>query len=326
LLEPLGKLFLSHYPHATVIGFISDLSFSSGAPLHSGTTLFVFDETIPFAYAILEEISRFPNKYAATLKRAMASLPAKNTACLLLNTAFCNGEELALDCCREVLGKKNILLFGGSSGSGNPGVPSIFVNGVCHQNASVCLLLHNSQGKISLFSLVNYEPTPYTFVVTDASIPERTVYALNGQPASALLCTTFKKSEEELGPFLKNYSFGRIGKDTIHLAEFNKIEEGKGVSFFAGVYNETKLVLMKRGNYRESIPSSIQIINETCPKHRFSFVITCASQANYFVNEGYKEDYEKDLALLGPHAGFCPYGEQMDYKNFNQTIVVAVLD
>lgn len=319
------SLLQQRFPHSNVVGAVSDISFCPGHTQDKELTLAAFSDGTASSCCVIEEIKRYPKKYLPRLQRMATTLPAENSVCFLLTTGGKSCEELVLDTVDIALKPLSIPVFGGSTAPASPKEKNfISCNGIIYDEATVAILLHDCCGKISLHSQNIYKATKTVFTVTDAYVPERIVFSLNGEPATEILTKTLKVPKENLLNCLWNHPLGRLVNDDIRITEAKEIVDGTALTFYANVYNQTVMMLMECGDFKTYFGTTLEQIRREMKKTSFSFVVTCASQAVFFKQQRWFETFRDEIGKsLGLFIGFCPYGEQLNNNHMNQTTVIV---
>lgn len=317
------------YRNTTVIGVTTYLNLSNKGISSEGITAIAFEEGIECYSGIIEEAGRFPGKYVDKVNEHISQLKNyKNCICLefCAMTYYC--EELVLDVLFNIMSSKGIPIFGSSAGSRNSkNNIMISYNGNIYRESCVYVLIKNLGGTIRFYKENIYKPTKYKFKVTDVEIKERKVYEYDNLPAAKVMAKALNTDITTMNPLLKDHPMGRLVNGDIYITEHNEIVEGDGISFFANIYNNTRLVLLEADDYKKVFENTKRIIKEENKKISFAFVVNCLARSAKYEKEGFLEEFGEGLKdTLGQFIGVSGYGEQLNNHHFNQTMIIAIFE
>lgn len=288
------------------------------------------DDDIECCGGVLEEISRYPDKYAGRVRDCVTKLSeVQNTVCLEFTSAFHGCEELVLDTLNKVLEEWDIPVAGGSTGiKGIPELNLVSYNGTVYEEAAVFLLLHNKNGKIGLYRENIFYPTSNYFYATEVNVRQRKVLEFDDRPAADVLAETFSVSTEELSELMLVHPLGRESAGKIYLTDGNEILPDKSITFYASIYGNTKMILMNLGDYRAIMRDTIRQIKEEIPNPHLCMMINCYSRTQLFRKEGFVEEFRDAYADIFGNSFFCftGFGEQLYHTHLNQTLVTLVFE
>lgn len=322
------RLLHERFPDTLVAGSTSGVLFSSTMIAHRGLSLVAFIDGITCTGGTLAEIKRYPMKYLPRVTACLDEIEHDDTCCILLTPAGTHCEELLLDTLRRGLGEYGIPVIGGSAGTALEGQPTrVSLDGRVFGNSCVFILLHNEGGCIDLYKENIYRPTRHVFTVTDVNVADRIVYELDGMPASKRLAQALGVSTQDLAAELPSHPMGRMVGDEIYIATYNQIVDSTAISFFARVYNQTKMVLMEPGDYRQALETTLQRISDDIPSPSFSFIVNCYSLSRLYEDEHWFDDFAFQLTeALGSYVAISGFGEQLGYTHLNHTMLVAAFE
>jgi hypothetical protein len=278
---------------------------------------------------VLEEVDRYPVKYVDRIEEAMNHFhDCNNTVCLEMSTALISSEELIISTLNSVLMKKQIPLFGGSAGdSGTADRTLISYNGVVYERACVFAIIKNLNGKIKLFRENIYRPTQHYFTATKVDVKNRIVYEYDHKPAAEVMAKALNTDIAHLPKYFDCNPLGRMIGEDMYITANQMITKNNGIAYHARVYKNSHMVLLEQDDYREVIKNTMTQISKEIPKHSLAIMVHCLARCLLFEGDGYLNEYAKQMgSVLGDYVGFSGYGEQMNQKHFNQTMVVAVFE
>ena len=86
------------------------------------------------------------------------------------------------------------------------------------------------------------------------------------------------------------------------------------------------LILLELGDYRAIVQSTIAQICRDFPRRSAVFSVNCLVRYKLFSEQGYMQDYLRDMAALGNHVGFVGYGEHYNDRFVNQSMTCVVFE
>lgn len=317
------------FPNATVIGMSTYVVFSNKGCSKSAVSAMALYSGIECKAGIILDISKNPMKNRSEVENALASFDdTKNMCCIEFISAFSSGEELVLDTLKCVLEPKKIPVFGGTAGA-DTAIKSSFVslNGIIYNEACVFVLVKNLFGRIGIFRENMFKPTEHFFTATDVDCDERTVYEYDYRPAAEVIAECLAVPVDKVEKYTSMHPVGRLESDNIYITENNTVFPDGRISYFARIYNYTKLVLLEPDDVMKVWDKTESNVKATISKPSFSIVINCLSRSRYFEDEGILYHFTDKLKLAyGKYLGFSGYGEQAEFEHLNQTMLIAVFE
>jgi len=318
------------FPEATAIGTTTYLNFCTDGIGRNGFSAMAVNSGVECTSGILFEISNYPKHYIYHIYDAVKALSdTENTCCLEFSTAFSNGEELVLNTFEEALEGKNIPVFGGSSGTSAADYKTTYVslNGVCYKNSCVFVFIKNLEGKIVYLRENLFKHTSKSFTVTDVDVENRMVYELDHKPAADVLANALGVSLDQLSTELISHPLGRILGEKTFITEPDKVMPDGSVSFFAQIFNHTKLVLLEQGDIQETWNDSVAKAKELMPENSFCVVVNCLLRTALFENENLIDAFSNILqSNFNNYIGLSGYGEQYNFTHMNQTMLLVLFE
>ena len=318
----------SRYPDAVVIGSSTYVNYNSEGYSHCGASVMAINSDVEVSAGLLFEIDRHPNMYKAHIKAAMEKLSSyENTCCLEFMTAYGKGEELVLDTFEEVLGETGIKVAGGSAGTSLDSKETfVALNGEIYKQTCAFVFIHNLKGKIGFYRENIFKPTSYRFTVTYADCEERTVMEYDGEPAADILAKALDVPLEGLKDVLNSHPMGRIVDGAINITEADEVFPDGSISYFATIYNHTKLLLLETDNVRRVWNETVQRVKNDFEQPSFTISINCLSRSRIFEKDSSFGEFVNVLRNYGKYIGVSGYGEQLDFIHLNQTMILVVFE
>lgn len=278
---------------------------------------------------ILEEADRYPLKYVDRVINCVNKFKdTSNTVCFEISSALISCEELVLSTLNSVLDKKDIPLFGGSSGDyGKAEKTMISFNGRIYDKACAFVIIKNLNGKIRLYRENIYKRTEYHFIATKVDVRNRIVYEFDNKPAAKVMSEALNTTIDNLPRYLDSCPLGRLIGSDMYITANKMVTENNGMSYHARVYNNSHMVLLEPDNYENVIDDTIALIKKEMPNPSLSIMINCLARSMLFEADGYLNKFAENMSsALGNYIGFAGYGEQLRHQHFNQTMVLAVFE
>ncbi|MCR4735520.1 MAG: hypothetical protein K5829_11005 [Treponema sp.] len=317
------------FPGATTIGSMSYLSFSSEGQSKKGLSVMAIFSGIEISSGIIFEIARHPRNYITHIRKALSEISSyENTICLEFMSAGSKGEELVLDTFNHEFHDKGISVVGGT-GYANPKTKETFVslNGISYTNTCVFVLIHNQNGKIYSYRENIYKETGIEFLATDVDCENRIVYEYNDEPAADTISKAMGVTKLELKNMLIQHPMGRIIDGKLFIAAPHKIFEDDSISYFARIYNCTKMLLLEPDDFEKVWENTKKRVSNEIQKPSFTLAINCTLRTKLFDLKDKNDDFIEQLKNnYGTFLGFSGYGEQMDYIHLNQTLVLLIFE
>ena len=318
----------TRYPDAVVIGSSTYINYNSEGYSHCGACVMAVNSGIEVAAGLLFDIDRHPAMYKAHIKNALDKFSSyENMCCLEFMTAFGKGEELVLDTFEEALAGTGITVAGGSAGAATDRKDTyVALNGEIYKQTCAFVLIKNLKGKIRFFRENIYKPSSYRFTATYADCEERTVMEYDGEPAAKILSRVLNVTEKGLKAALVSHPMGRIVDGSINITEADEVFEDGSISYFATIYNHTKMLLLETDNIRRVWSETVQQVRNEIAKPSFTISINCLSRSRLFEEKNSFGEFVNVLRNFGKFIGLSGYGEQLNYIHLNQTMVLLVFE
>ena len=296
-----------------------------------GLHIVAFEEGISCSAGILEHVDKYPIRYADRIKKCSDQIrQSENTICLEFTTAFQCAEESVLSALNSVLFERKIPVFGGTAGEVLPvkhNTTFVALNGVVRNNGCVFAILHSESGRIRIFRENIYKPvTGNVLTVTKADSRNRRVMEYDNKPAVTVLARELGISESEIDKYMDSNPIGRISGNEIYVTANNR-RENTDMLYHARMNLSSKVMVLEAADYKEVVRETKEKIKREVPNPSFSIMCHCLARTRLFEEDGYLDEYAKDMAsVLGNYIAFSGYGEQSGENHYNQTMTVAVFE
>lgn len=327
--EQYSESIKNRFPNSITLGATTFAGFCKEGAFKDSLLVMGIEDGIECYGDVLEEVNRYPLKYVDRVTSCVDKFKdTSNTVCFEISTALISCEELVLSTLNSVLDKKNIPLFGGSSGDkGKAEKTLISFNGRVYENGCAFVIIKNLGGRVKLYRENIYKPTEHYFTATKVDVRNRVVYEYDNKPAAKVMAEALNTTIEKLPTFLDSYPLGRtIGSD-MYITANQMITKNNGMAYHARVYNNSKMVLLEPDDYKTVINRTIEEIKKEVPKPALAIMINCLARSILFEGDNYLDKFAIDMGkALGNYIGFAGYGEQLRNQHFNQTMVIAVFE
>lgn len=330
MFEDVTKLLKAKYPDCVCMGCSVIVAFSKEGAAKEGMKAIAFESGMTVSANVLEEVSKYPIKYVDRVKKCVEEIgTSENTFCLEFTTAFFCAEESVMSTLNSVLLEKDIPIFGGTAGDPGTAVGTkVALNGVVYDEACVFAILHNDSGAVKIYRENIYQPmNNNVLTATKVDIKKRTVYEYNHQPAVKMYAQEMGVEENEITEYFDSYPMGRIVGDDMYITANCEVADNGGITYHSRIYENSKVQVLQPGDYRTITKQTMDKIHEEIPEPSLAIVCHCLGRTLLFDGENYLQEYAQKLGgVLGDYIGFSGYGEQSEAHQFNQTMVVAVIE
>lgn len=285
-----------------------------------GVGVVAFSDGVTAAANALEQASTMPVKYIQRLERDMQALGGSNRDTVCID--FCSGNDACvLTTIYTVLRKRGIPLVGGTGDQGQ-----VSVNGRVYHDAVAYALVRNQNGRVKTYKEnIYHQLGNYRFVASNTDRARYILGALNGKSAKQVYKDILHVTDEEILTRTFQNPFGKLnGEDTCIISI--KEVSGSSLACFRQVNDSDVLILLELGDYRAIVRETIQQITQDFPRRSAIFSVNCLFRYKLFSEQGYMQDYLRDMAALGNHAGFVGYGEHYNNRFVNQSMTCVVFE
>ncbi len=281
------------FPGVPSIGCVG-MSYRTGVAEH-GVGVIAFSEGVTAAANVLEQASSMPVKYIDRLERDVQAVggSSRDTVCI----DFCSGNDACvLTTINTALRKRGISL-------------------VRNQNGRVKTYKEN----------IYHQLGNYRFVASNTDRANYILGALNGKSAKQVYQDILHVTDEEILTQTFQNPFGKLNGDDTCIISIKEVK-GNALACFRQVNDSDVLILLELGDFRAIVRDTIQEICRDFPRRSAIFSVNCLFRYKLFSEQGYMQDYLRDMAALGNHAGFVGYGEHYNNRFVNQSMTCVVFE
>lgn len=306
------------YPNVPSIGCIG---MSYGATVvEKGVSIIAFLDGVSAVANVLEEASTMPVKYIERLEQDMDKIKASQQDTICID--FCTGNDACvLTTVYSALKRKDVSLVGGTGDAGK-----VSANGCIYENAVAYALVKNHNGRVKAYKENIYRKMgDYRFIASKTDKSKYILGELNGKSAKQTYQSILHVTEEEiLNQTFKN-PFGKVNGNDICIISIKEVS-GSALICYRQVNDSDILILLELGDYKEIVKNTVQTIQTDFSKISAVFSVNCLFRYLLFNNNHYMQEYLKEMAALGNHAGLVGYGEHYNNQFVNQSMTCVVFE
>ena len=312
------KALEKRYPGVPSIGCIG-MCYQTGVVEH-GVGVIAFCDGITAAANVLEQASTMPVKYIQRLEKDMRTVggSSRDTVCI----DFCSGNDACvLTTIYTALKRQGISLVGGTGDQGK-----VSANGQIYQDAVAYALVRNQNGRIKTYKEnIYHQMGDYRFIASNTDRANYILGSLNGQSAKQVYKSILHVTDEEILTRTFQNPFGKINGDDTCIISI-KVVNGNALACFRQVNDSDVLILLELGDYRAITKETIRQICADFPRRSAIFSVNCLFRYKLFSEHNYMQEYLREMAALGSHAGFVGYGEHYNNRFVNQSMTCVVFE
>lgn len=328
-----ARLINEAFPKSISIGCSThDAIDCSGFEANVLKTVAIEDGVICSA-GVIEKANNFALEYSDTIRRSLREVgETKNTVCIEFTRPYIRAEEYALMALNSVLLRNEIPIIGGSASNVTDDLnyeeAYIALNGEIYPEGCVYALIHNINGRILLRRENIYDPlTGRAFVATKANSNTRTVMTYDRIPAAEVYASELNVPKENIDKYFFDYPVGRQEGEEVFLTAVLSAGLNGSLRHLARIHEGTEIMVMKEGDFRTITSETIKEVLNEIENPSLVMIFNCLARTQLFERENYTEEYSKKLANAFHNIiGFSCLGEQLDTKNFNHTMLLAVFE
>lgn len=261
-----------------------------------------------------------PVKYIQRLQQDVRAVGAsqRDTVCI----DFCAGNDAcALTTIYTVLRPLGVSLVGGTGDGGR-----ISANGKVYEDAVAYALIKNCGGRVKAYKEnIYHKMGDYRFIASGTDKSKYIIGALNGQPAKQVYQKILHVTEEQILTQTFKNPFGKINGDDTCIISIKEVD-GNALACFRQVNDSDVLILLELGDYRATVRDTIRAIRSDFPRISGVFSVNCLFRYKLFTENGYMQEYLRDMSTLGAHAGLVGYGEHYNHQFVNQSMSCVVFE
>ncbi|MCI8423497.1 MAG: hypothetical protein HFF50_08205 [Lawsonibacter sp.] len=306
------------YPGVPSIGCIG-MCYQTQVVEH-GVGVIAFSDGVAATANVLEQVSTMPVKYIRRLEQDMQRVNAssRDTVCI----DFCSGNDACvLTTIHTALRQRGIPLVGGTGDQGK-----VSVNGRVYPDGVAYALVRNLGGRVKTYKEnIYHQLGDYRFIASDTDRANYTLGSLNGKPAKQVYQDILHVTDQEILTRTFQNPFGRLNGDDTCIISIKEVN-GNALACFRQVNDSDVLLLLELGDYRAITRQTIEQICADFPRRSAVFSVNCLFRYKLFSEQGYMQDYLREMASLGSHAGFVGYGEHYNNRFVNQSMTCVVFE
>ena len=312
------KALEKRYPGVPSIGCIG-MCYQTGVVEH-GVGVIAFCDGITAAANVLEQASTMPVKYIQRLEKDMRTVggSSRDTVCI----DFCSGNDACvLTTIYTALKRQGISLVGGTGDQGKGSA-----NGRIYQDAVAYALVRNQNGRVKTYKEnIYHQMGDYRFIASNTDRANYILGSLNGQSAKQVYKSILHVTDEEILTRTFQNPFGKINGDDTCIISIKEVN-GNALACFRQVNDSDVLILLELGDYRAITKETIRQICADFPRRSAIFSVNCLFRYKLFSEHNYMQEYLREMAALGSHAGFVGYGEHYNNRFVNQSMTCVVFE
>ena len=306
------------FPGVPSIGCIG-MSYQTSV-VENGVGVIAFSEGVSAVANVLEEASTMPIKYIQRLEKDIQALGGdqRDTVCI----DFCSGNDACvLTTINTALRKRGISLVGGTGDQGK-----VSANGRVYEDAVAYGLVRNQNGRVKTYKEnIYHQLGDYRFVAANTDRANYILGTLNGKSAKQVYKDILHVTDEEILTRTFQNPFGKLNGDDTCIISIKEVN-GNALACFRQVNDSDVLILLELGDYRAVVQNTIRQICRDFPRRSAIFSVNCLFRYKLFSEQGYMQDYLRDMAALGSHAGLVGYGEHYNNRFVNQSMTCVVFE
>lgn len=306
------------FPGVPSIGCIG-MSYQTSV-VENGVGIIAFSEGVSAVANVLEEASTMPIKYIQRLEKDIQALGGdqRDTVCI----DFCSGNDACvLTTINTALRKRGISLVGGTGDQGK-----VSASGRVYEDAVAYGLVRNQNGRVKTYKEnIYHQLGDYRFVAANTDRANYILGTLNGKSAKQVYKDILHVTDEEILTRTFQNPFGKLNGDDTCIISIKEVQ-GSALACFRQVNDSDVLILLELGDYRAVVQNTIRQICRDFPRRSAIFSVNCLFRYKLFSEQGYMQDYLRDMAALGNHAGLVGYGEHYNNRFVNQSMTCVVFE
>ena len=286
----------------------------------NGVGIVAFLDGVKAAANVLEQVSVMPIKYIRRLEDDLQALGASREDTICID--FCAGNDACvLTTIHTALRRREISLVGGTGDAGK-----VSANGKIYPDSVAYALVKNQGGRIKAYKENIYQKMGnYQFIASNTDKARYIMGALNGKPAKQVYQDILHVTEKQILTQTFKNPFGKINGDETCIISIKDVQ-GSALACFRQVNDSDVLVLLELADYKKVVKETIQKIHKDFPKRSAVFSVNCLFRYKLFSENGYMQEYLKEMSTLGPHAGLVGYGEHYNNQFVNQSMTCVVFE
>lgn len=325
-----SKILHEMYPDAICIGCTAYRTWNRFAVGTDVLNVISIEAGITCSAGVIEKADSYALQYMDNVKKCADEIgKSENTVCIEFTVPHKRAEEYAIMALNSVLLRREIAVVGGTAATvrdNSDGLVSL--NGKIYKDGCVFVLVHNENGKIKIVSENIYEPlTGREFTVTKANNLTRTIMQFDGRVAADVYAEELGVPRNDISKMFNYYPMGRRVNDKIYITAIHEEGSKGSLKCHARVYEETKMMVMKEGDYTNITQKTIKDIQSDIKNPSVVFVLQCVARTKLFEQNDFINEHHRMITEAFPNfIGYSCLGEQMGTKNFNNTLLLVIFE
>lgn len=306
------------FPQVPSIGCIG-MCYDTKVAEH-GVGVVAFLDGVSAAANVLEQVSVMPVKYIRRLEEDLNRISASQADTICID--FCSGNDACvLTTIYTALRHRNISLVGGTGDGGK-----VSANGKIYEDSVAYALVRNQGGRVKAYKENIYRPMGnYRFIASNTDKAKYIIGALNGRPARQVYQDILHVTEQQILTQTFKNPFGKLNGDETCIISIKEVS-GNALACFRQVNDSDVLILLELADYKAVVKETIQRICKDFPRRSAVFSVNCLFRYKLFSENGYMNEYLRDMGALGDHAGLVGYGEHYNNQFVNQSMSCVVFE
>lgn len=306
------------YPQVPSIGCIGMCYDTRVA--ENGVGVVAFYDGVSAAANVLEQVSVMPVKYIKRMEDDIKKVNASQSDTVCID--FCSGNDACvLTTLYTALRRRDISLVGGTGDGGK-----VSANGRIYADAVAYALVKNQGGRVKAYKEnIYHQMGDYRFIASNTDRAKYSMGALNGKPARQVYQDILRVTEQQILTQTFKNPFGKLNGDETCIISIKEVS-GSALACFRQVNDSDVLVLLELGDYKQIVKETIQKICRDFPRRSAVFSVNCLFRYKLFSENGYMEEYLREMKSLGNHAGLVGYGEHYNNQFVNQSMTCVVFE
>ena len=165
----------------------------------------------------------------------------------------------------------------------------------------------------------------YRFIASNTDKAKYIIGALNGRPARQVYQDILHVTEQQILTQTFKNPFGKLNGDETCIISIKEVS-GNALACFRQVNDSDVLILLELADYKAVVKETIQRICKDFPRRSAVFSVNCLFRYKLFSENGYMNEYLRDMGALGDHAGLVGYGEHYNNQFVNQSMSCVVFE
>jgi hypothetical protein len=329
--EAIGQALTRHFPSATVIGCTTAGEFTERATGTGGVSAIALPRSlVRTAAAALADldggvdagVTAAVAQLERQLDRPLRDLdPSRYVGFVLIDGL--HGDEERVN---DLLGNAAPLLsfVGGSAGDDLAFTrTTVYAEGAGHDHGAALLVLE-SDAPFQVVKSCSFEPMGRTFTITDADVPQRIVWELDGRPAAQVYAEAVGCGAADLGSTVfMSHPVGLMIDGRPWIRSPQQVVEGRGLKFYCQVLPQMQVELMRGTDLIAETRNDLrQAAGDLGGQVSGAVMFNCILRRLEIDQKNLGDKFVDALADI-PTAGFHTYGESW-LGHINQTLTAVL--